>query len=83
MPFKLEFGCTELCPSCDALWSYKECVRPYLYHKIQAAKLQSKKSAYSKATRQKMLPSIAIYNFEKILGFLRIPWYVLQIQDAI
>lgn len=36
-----------------------------------------KKVAYSKETEQKMLASIAIYNFEKILGFLRIPWYVL------
>lgn len=35
------------------------------------------KNAYSKETQQKMLASIAIYSFEKILEFLRIPWYVL------
>lgn len=35
------------------------------------------KIAYSKETQQKILASIAIYNLEKILGFLRIPWYVL------
>lgn len=36
------------------------------------------KIAYSKETQQNMLVSIAIYNFEKILGFLGIPQYVIQ-----
>lgn len=35
------------------------------------------KNAYSKETQHKMLASTAAYNFLKILGFLRIPWYAL------
>lgn len=66
---------------CDALWLYKVCVKPYLYHKIQAAKLKSKyilnEDCLQQKTQQKMLVSIAITNFEKIVGFLRIQWYVL------